>query len=351
MASAPWNSVVIDILGPFPTSSRQHKYILVCMDRFTKWPECCAMRNIRAETVARAFVALIVTRHGVPIECQSDQGTQFTSALFKEVGNILGMKDTYSAAYHPQAQGLVERFNSTLCTLLKAFVAKNQKDWCQYLDLVLFAYRTSVHSSTGFSPFELVYGRAPRLPMHSICPPGDDRHYETVFEYVDELRTGLQVAFQQTTAANQAAAAQQKAHYDKKARIHDYCVGDTVFINRADHAEGLTPKLQPNWMGPYIVCLVMGDELLVQPEGRRGKTIWVHKNQSKPYRKRESGNMDIHQWPEPSAVAAEPEPEFEVPETEAHPEEEGTQSSDESDVDEGPRVHNLRPRNPVYYKY
>ena len=72
VASAPWNSVVIDILGPFPSSARQNKYILVCMDRFTKWTECCALRNIRAESVAKAFVGLVVSRHGVPLECQSD---------------------------------------------------------------------------------------------------------------------------------------------------------------------------------------------------------------------------------------------------------------------------------------
>ena len=154
--------------------------MFVCIYRFTKWPECCALRNIRAESVAKAFVALVVTRHGVPLECQSDQGTQFTSTLFKEVGRLIGMKGTYSAAYFPQANGLVERFNRTLRTLLRAYVSKNQKDWCEYLDLVLFAYRTSVHSSTGFSPFELVYGRAARLPMHLLCPPGDDNHFESI---------------------------------------------------------------------------------------------------------------------------------------------------------------------------
>jgi hypothetical protein len=347
VASAPWNSVVIDILGPFPASAKHNKYILVCMDRFTKWPECCALRNIRAETVARAFVALVVTRHSIPLECQSDQGTQFTSSLFKEVGRILGMKDTYSAAYHPQAQGLVERFNNTLCTLLRAFVSKNQKDWCQYIDLVLFAYRTSVHNSTGFSPFELVYGRAPRLPMHSLCPPGDDRHYESVCEYVDELRTGLQMAFLQTTTANKAAAEKQKSRYDRKANSHAFSIGDSVFINRVDPSIGTTLKLEPRWMGPYLVCLVMGDELLVQPEGKRGKTIWVHKNQCKPFTKPVE-QLDQDGWPEPSVhVDDAPRSDSENSDTE-----DSESDGDDSTGTGGPDQHqgyDLRPRPARYY--
>lgn len=103
VASTPWNSMVIDILGPLPTSFRQNRYILVCMDRFTKWPECLALRNIWAEIVARAFIGMVITRDGVPLECQSDQGTQFTSSLFQEVSRVRGMKDTFSAAYEPQA--------------------------------------------------------------------------------------------------------------------------------------------------------------------------------------------------------------------------------------------------------
>lgn len=91
------------------------------------FPQCATMRNIRAETVARAFVGLVVTRHGVPVECQSDQGTQFT--LFSEVSRILGIEQKLAVPHHPAAQGLVERFNHTLCSLLKAFVARNQRDW------------------------------------------------------------------------------------------------------------------------------------------------------------------------------------------------------------------------------
>ena len=297
VASAPWNSVVIDILGPFPTSSKQNKYLLVCMDRFTKWPECCPLRNIRADSVARAFVALVVTRHGVPMECQSDQGTQFTSTMFREVGRLLGMKHTYSAAYHPEAQGLVERFNSTLCALLRAFVAKNQKDWCQYLDLVLFAYRTSTHSSTGFSPFELECGRSARLPMHDVCPPADDKHYDSACEYIDKLRTGLQLAFAKASRANTVAASGQKARYDQKARMVEFQEGDLVFIRQVEPSEGLTPKLHPSWMGPCLVCAILGDELLVKPEDQRIKARWVHINDCKPFTRR---RVNDALWPEPA---------------------------------------------------
>ena len=116
---APWYSCVLDILGPFPPSKKGHKYILVMMDRFTKWPECAPLRNQMAATVAKAFVSLVVCRHCVPEQMQTDRGTQFTSDMMKHVSDLLGFKQLFSAAYHPQSHGLVERFNKTLCHLLK----------------------------------------------------------------------------------------------------------------------------------------------------------------------------------------------------------------------------------------
>jgi hypothetical protein len=133
--------------------------------------------------------------------------------------------------------------------------------------------------------------------MHTLCPPEDERHFDSINEYVDELRTGLQLAFQEATHHNLAAASRQKAWYDRKARKADFQIGSSVFIRRVDPIEGLTPKLLPRWMGPFLVCLVMGDEVLVQPMRQRGKTKWVHVNDCKPFGPRSEAVAE--NWPEP----------------------------------------------------
>ena len=97
-----------------------------------------------------------MSRHGCPKVLLSDQGTNFTSKLIKEVNKLLNCKKVQTTTYHPQCNGLVERFNRTLVDMLSSLCSKNSKDWDLYLDHVQFAYRTTVHSSTGYTPFELV---------------------------------------------------------------------------------------------------------------------------------------------------------------------------------------------------
>ena len=104
----------------------------------------------------------------------SDRGTNFLSQLVGEVCKLYSIKKLNTTAYHPQTDGLVECLNSTLCQTLSMFVSKNQKDWDVFIPAALFAFRTSPSESTGESPFYLLYGREPRLPMEvSLLPPGD----------------------------------------------------------------------------------------------------------------------------------------------------------------------------------
>jgi hypothetical protein len=133
-----------------------------------------------------------------------------------EVSKLLGMRHNFSSSYHPESQGLVERFNKTLCHLLKSYVSSNQKDWCSYLDLVLFAYRTSPQSSSRITPFELVHGRLARLPVHLICPD-DSVPTESTSLFLDNLKAKLAVTFDTTKSCLAEAAQAQKQSFDKRA--------------------------------------------------------------------------------------------------------------------------------------
>ena len=128
-------------------------------DHFTKWVEAVPLANQKAETVARAFVENVVARNGVLVKLLTDQGSNFESELMKDVFRILGVHKFRTSAYHPQTDGRVERFNRTLKTIISSYENSNHNEWDRHQHSALFAYRTSVHSSTHISPFKAVYGR------------------------------------------------------------------------------------------------------------------------------------------------------------------------------------------------
>ncbi|CAB4039911.1 Retrovirus-related Pol poly from transposon [Paramuricea clavata] len=115
--------------------------------------------------IAKAFVNEVVTRHGVPSKLLTDQGWNFEADLMKQVFSLLGVQKLRTSPYHPQTDGQVERMNRTLKGILTAYVNKNHNDWDDHLPLALFAYRNSVHSSSGVSPFKAIYGREATTPL------------------------------------------------------------------------------------------------------------------------------------------------------------------------------------------
>ena len=140
-----------------PRSKNGNRYAVVFVDYLTKWPEVFAVADQMAHTIAKLLVKQIISRHGVPAELLSDQGANFVSGLIKEVCQILGIKRLNTTAYHPQTDGLVERFNRTLTAMLSKVVEKSGRDWDLKLPYVLFALRTSMQESTKESPFFLMY--------------------------------------------------------------------------------------------------------------------------------------------------------------------------------------------------
>ena len=168
--SGPFDRIGVDVVQ-FPRTSRGNRYAVVFLDYLTKWPEVFAVPDQSSATVAKLLVEEVVSRHGVPSEILSDRGRTFLSGLMKEVELLLGFHKVNTTAYHPQTDGLVERYNRTLIAMLAKTVQKGGPDWDDRLPYVLFAYRASQQSSTLESPFYLVYGRDPRLPTPAVLNP------------------------------------------------------------------------------------------------------------------------------------------------------------------------------------
>ena len=153
----PFHRIAMDIVGLLPWSSSGKRYILVICDYANRYPEVIALRTIDAGTVAQELLGFFA-RVGIPTEILTDQGTNFTSQLLTEVYRLLGIKPIRTTPYHPQTDGLVECFNSMLKSMLRKAVDEEGKDWDCLLPYLLFTYREVPQASTGFSPFELVYG-------------------------------------------------------------------------------------------------------------------------------------------------------------------------------------------------
>ena len=161
----PMERIAIDIAGEFPVTKRGNKYILVIQDYYTKWVECFAMHNTESATVAKLLVNEVVSRFGVPNKIHSDQGRQFESVLFKEMCQLLQIEKTRTTAYHPQSNGMVERFNRTLASMVGVFVNEHHSDWDELLPYLTMAYRSTEHETTGMSPNLLMLGRETTTPL------------------------------------------------------------------------------------------------------------------------------------------------------------------------------------------
>ena len=162
--SEPFARVAMDIVGPLPRSKSGNKYILVMCDYATCYPEAVPLKTTDAVSVAEELLK-VFCRVGFPNKILTDQGSNFMSQLLKEVYRLLRIHPICTTPYHPQTDGLCERFNQTLKKMLQKAAVEEGKDWDKLLHYLLFAYREVPQASTGFSPFELLYGRYVRGPL------------------------------------------------------------------------------------------------------------------------------------------------------------------------------------------
>ncbi|GMF28614.1 unnamed protein product [Phytophthora fragariaefolia] len=256
-----WKKDVIDG-GPLVTTPRGHKYILVFADYFTRWVEAFPVEALDTPTFVRVMVDEVLCRHGVPERLLSDRGTNFISELAKSFYETLGIKKLFGAAYHPQTQGLVERFNGTLIGMLRMFVSEAQSDWDLYLPRVLFAYRTSYHDSLGDTPFFSLYGRDPVLPLDlAFLNTKNDWKSNEVAEYRRKLYLSMRDT--RRLVERQLLKAQDRNARRRSDQVAvEFNEGDAVWVYqyfRARRGEKKTKKLAFSWHGPYRVVGRLGE--------------------------------------------------------------------------------------------
>ena len=248
----PFHRVAVDVLQ-LPQTVNGNKYVLVFMDYLTKWAEACAMPDQKTDTIARLLVEHVICRHGIPEELLSDRGTNFLSDLILSICEILGVKKLNTSGYHPQCDGLVEKFNSTLINLIAKCCESRKHDWDTYLPMLMFAYRSSVQESTRESPFYLLYGREPRIPTSTVLTQSRSVYNVDPDDYKTELVVGLGESWRLAREHIEKAQDSQKRHYDAGRAEVDLKVGERVMVYMPSEVQGQDRKLARPFHGPYRV--------------------------------------------------------------------------------------------------
>ncbi|CAB3986752.1 Retrovirus-related Pol poly from transposon [Paramuricea clavata] len=274
-------------------------------DHFTKWVEAVPMADQKAETVARAFIDNVVSRHVVPVKLLTDQGRKFESELMKEVFKLLGVHKLRTSPYHPQTDGQVERFSRTLKAIISSYVNGHHNDLYLHLALALFAYRTSVHSSTRVSLFRAVYGRYATTPLVLL---GSTEKPRLIADYCAELEFTLKEVHATVAEKIKKAQTQQKQNYDARNTAHQTEIqrtGDIVWLHSTVLPKGRSKKFHKPWIGPYVILPCQGRlNYVIRPKSGKGRSSCVHRNRLKLVQN-ETDDINEQDIPSPLSTKSE----------------------------------------------
>nr|KAG5700461.1 hypothetical protein BaRGS_013948 [Batillaria attramentaria] len=241
-----WSLVGMDIIGPLQVTDRGNQYIVALTDHFTKFPVAKAIPCKSSEEVAR-FMYETICIFGAFDSLITDQGREFINFALDILTDRFNINHRISSAYHPETNGQRERDNRTLKdTLVKI---TDNDDWDELLPAALFAYRTSVHKSTQFSPFLALYGEQAKLPFDVT---GDANEQDLNEEIMDTMK-GIHEEVKNKIGENiSRAQKKQKEYYDsRRAYDHGFRIGDKVLIINAARVHRMGGKMAPRFVGPY----------------------------------------------------------------------------------------------------
>lgn len=260
--------IEMDIVGPLMPSHDGHRYILTIQDVLTKYVVLVPVRTKSAESVARAFIDNFLLTFGAVSKIKTDMGTEFMNSLFEEVMKILQIHHAHSTPYHPQTIGALERNHRNLNEFLRNYTDEALDDWIDYVKYYEFCYNTTPCVATGYTPFELVYGKKVKFPM-DLTMNGVDPVYD-VDNYANELKYKLQLSHERANKYLEKIKLKRKNINDCKiTNYSEIKIGDLVLMTRSHN----TNKLQPLRSGPYAVERIETPNIVIRINDKETKTV------------------------------------------------------------------------------
>ena len=246
----------------------------------------CSHHDYDAVTTSRLLLQKWFARHGTPTRMQSDNAPNLTAEVSNEFLKAAHVTKVTSTASHPRTQGLVERQNRTLLTLLRVFCSRRMRDWDQCLDEVMGAYNSTRHATTGFSPYMLTRGVEKAIPLTFLYPEFAAKSFESHEAYVDHVLARQQEIHDLVRRNTHQAQLRQKLKYDRAIQARAYQVGELVWVFCRYVPQKGSPKLMRAWRGPHKVVQVFQDgRVYVLDTGQK-----VHFERLKPHH---SGPLEL----------------------------------------------------------
>ncbi|KAL4280265.1 hypothetical protein GQ457_03G011170 [Hibiscus cannabinus] len=271
--TAPWPFSMwgMDVIGQIhPKASNGHRFILVAIDYFTKWVEAASYASITRATVCKFLKKEIICRYGMPERIITDNATNLNNKMMDGVCEQFNIKHHNSVAYRPKMNGAVEAANKNIKKIVEK-MTETYKDWHEKLPFALYAYRTSVRTSTGATPFSLVYGMEAVLPIEVEIPSlrvlmeAELDEAEWVQARYDQLNLIEEKRLRAICHGQMYQKRMIRAH-DKKVRPREFREGDLVLRKALPNLKDTRGKWAPNWEGPYIVTKAFSGGALILAE-------------------------------------------------------------------------------------
>ncbi|EGD83143.1 hypothetical protein PTSG_12079 [Salpingoeca rosetta] len=249
VASRPMELVAMDFLGPLPASARGNKHLLVISDVFTKFVMAVPLRDQKAATVVDALTTHFFATHGIPEKLLSDQGPSFRAKDTADLFRLLRVRKIWTSPYHPQTDGMVERWNRTVCKMLGTLVNTRQTDWDKFVGLVTLAYNTSFHPTVGNTPYFLRFGCEPPTSVTSIL---SDIPEDVSGHMVDVLSALHQAHARAKELLADATQAREELNQHKADKYKEFKAGDLVLLHNFPLVSELSvPRESPREEGMF----------------------------------------------------------------------------------------------------
>ena len=278
--SAPFELVSIDFVH-LEKSAGGYEYILVIVDHFTRFAQGYATTNKSAKTAAEKLFNDFIQRFGYPQRIHHDQGTEFENDLFHHLEQLTNIKRSRTTPYHPMGNAQCERFNQTLLSMLRCLSDTQKSKWKDHVNKMIFAYNCTKNDSTGFSPYELLFGRKPRLPIDIIFGRTQSTVCKRYPKYLKDWKQAMEDAYNIAAAKSGQSMQKGRERYNERAFATDLKPGDRVLVKRLLERGG-PGKLRSFWEDNVYVVIRRPDlnnaVYEVEPENGTGRRRTLHRN-------------------------------------------------------------------------
>lgn len=265
----PFESISIDTIGPFQTTTNQAKYAVTIICEFSKYLIIVPIPNKEAKTIANCLMNHCILIFGQIKQIRSDLGTEYVNQLITELLTLLNIRHDRSTAYHHESLGTIERSHKTLNEYLRTYMSNN-KDWPKLIKSFEYCYNTTPNTSINlYSPFELVFGK---LPPKLINNDDKSKNHVSINDYVNNMKYNLELAYEKTKAFITKNKIRNKIYYDKSAKPIEISVGDNVLL-----INEIRNKFDPLYKDNFVVKEILDNNVKIENKVNL-KTSLVHKN-------------------------------------------------------------------------